>query len=75
MNGAGSAQLSPVDPTPSLDIGSVGFGYEGPVFDVFNNRQVGELSFDVYLRYSRSALESGMIPDYEMTYLARRWEF
>jgi len=72
---AGSAQLNPVDPTPGLNIGSVGFGYEGPVFDVFNQRQVGELSFDVYLRYSRSALESGMIPGYALTYRSSRWEF
>ena len=72
---AGNANLNAVDPTPSLDIAAVGFGYEGPAFSVFNDEQVGELSFDVYFRYARSAGGKGTLPGFELTYRASRWEF
>ena len=72
---AGNANQIPIDPIPDLNIAAIGFGYEGPVFNVFNTQQVGELSFDVYFRYVKSAGGSGTIPGYELTYQASRWEF
>jgi long-chain fatty acid transport protein len=72
---AGNANLIPIDPIPGLNIAAIGFGYEGPVFDVYNTKQVGELSFDVYFRYAQPAGGSGTVPGYELTYKASRWEF
>jgi long-subunit fatty acid transport protein len=72
---AGNANQIPIDPIPDQNIAAIGFGYEGPVFDVYNTKQVGELSFDVYCRYVKSAGGSGTIPGYELTYQFSRWEF
>lgn len=72
---AGDSGLNPLDPTPSLNIGTIGFGYEGPVFNAFTSQQAGEMSFDVYFRYARSGSGSGAIPGYDVLYKASRWEF
>jgi long-chain fatty acid transport protein len=72
---AGEASLNPIDPTPGLNIAAIGFGYEGPAFNVFTNEQSGELSIDIYLRYARSGSGAGTIFGYELAYRAPRWEF
>jgi long-chain fatty acid transport protein len=72
---SGNASLNPIDPVPGLNTASVGFGYEGPVFSLFSEKQIAELSFDVFFRYAYSAEGSGTIASDELTFRARRWDF
>ena len=72
---AGDANLDPVDPTPSLNAATVGFGFEGPVFNYYNNERAGELSLDVYLRYGKSGTGSGVVLGNELNFQSSRWEF
>jgi len=65
--------LNPLDPDLDRNIVSLGFGYEGPLFSVYDNRQVSELSFDVYLRYGFSEEKTSTLPGYEFTYGAHGW--
>jgi long-subunit fatty acid transport protein len=70
---AAPGYLNPLDPNLDQNIVSLGFGYEGPLFSVYDNRQVSELSFDVYLRYGFSKEKASTLPGHEFTYKAHSW--
>ena len=61
--------------SPGLDGNSVslGAGYEGPLFSVYDNRQVSELSFDIYIRYGSSGAHTSGLAGHEFTYRTRAW--
>jgi long-chain fatty acid transport protein len=68
-----AADLNPVDPDLTQDIISLGFGYEGPIFSVFNDQQIGELSFDVFVRRGLPRKGTSELPGYEFMYRADSW--
>jgi len=68
-----AAALNPVYPGLSQNIVSLGAGYEGPLFSVYDNRQVSELSFDVYLRYGFSEGGTSALAGHEFAYTTRGW--
>jgi long-chain fatty acid transport protein len=68
-----AANLTPVDPDLDQNIVSLGFGYEGPIFSVFNDKQIGELSFDVFIRYGFSKKGTSTVPGHELIYSAESW--
>lgn len=70
----GNSNQNPIDPVPDQNIAAVGFGYEGPVFSVYQDREIGELSFDVYFRYAFSRDGAFVAPAYGLNFQAQRWE-
>lgn len=66
--------LGPVYPDLARTVYSVGGGYEGPLFSIYDeDEMVGQLSLDVALRFSPVASASSGWPGLEMDYSARRW--
>ena len=62
------AALTPVYPDLGRNVFSVGFGYEGPLFSIWGDEKVSDLSFDLFLRYAAAAAGTSAFPGYEMTY-------
>jgi long-chain fatty acid transport protein len=63
---------------PDLDRGyySVGFGYEGPLFAIWDSTErVSDLSFDVFLRYAAATPGGSDFPGLELTYGSKRLMF
>jgi long-chain fatty acid transport protein len=67
------ADLNPVAPDLGQDILSLGFGYEGPLFSVFNDEQIGELSFDLFFRYGFPKKGTSTLAGTEFIYRANSW--
>jgi long-subunit fatty acid transport protein len=66
-------RLNPVYPDLDRNVVSLGFGYEGPLFSVYDNSQVSELSFDLFVRYGFSGEKASAVPGHEFTYGSRAW--
>lgn len=65
---------TPVYPDLDLNVYSLGFGYEGPLFSIRGNgKQVSDLSFDVFIRYATGgpAASAGL----GLTYNSSRLQF
>jgi long-chain fatty acid transport protein len=70
-----TAGRTPLYPDPRLRVYSFGAGYEGPMFSIWDEeRSVGRLLFDVYLRYATAGGGSASeLPGWEFVYRAKRW--
>ncbi len=71
---AGNSNQNPIDPVPDQNIAAVGFGFEGPVFSIYQDKEIGELSLDVYFRYALSRDGGFAASDYALSFQAQRWE-
>ena len=70
------AGRTPIYPDLDRNIYSLGFGYEGPLFAVWDSgERVSDLSFDVFLRYASAAPGASTFPGLEMTYGSSRLVF
>jgi long-chain fatty acid transport protein len=70
------AHRTMVYPDLARNIYSLGFGYEGPVFDIYGgDERVSDLSFDLFIRYAPAVPADSTYPGYEMTYSSRRIVF
>ena len=70
------AHLSPVYPDLAFNTYTFGFGYDGPVFSIFNDEEkINDLSFDVFLRYSSAAKAVSTVPGFEISYESNRLVF
>ncbi len=67
-----SVGLTPVCPDLDRNIYSLGFGYEGPVFSIWDNEKVSDLSFDVFVRYAAGERTLSTLPGYELAFSSRR---
>ncbi len=58
-----------IDPDLDRNIISLGFGYEGPLFSIWDQKKLGSmLSFDFYIQYVRSKAQTSSIPGFDITY-------
>ncbi len=70
------AHLSPVYPDLSAHVYTLGFGFDGPVFSIFNEEErINDLSFDLFIRYSSAAGATSALPGFEIAYDADRFVF
>ena len=71
-----AADLSPVYPDLAFNTYTFGFGYDGPVFSIFNDEEkINDLSFDIFLRYSSAARAVSTVPGFEIGYESNRLVF
>ncbi len=69
-----AAGRNPIYPDPDLNVYSLGFGYEGPLFSIWDEEKtVSQLSFDLFVRYASADESPSSLPGLEMTYGAKRW--
>lgn len=69
----GSADLSPLYPDLDRNVFSIGGGYEGPVYSTYEDEIIGQLSFDLFFRYSSAIGSPSTFPGLEMTYSDKGW--
>jgi long-chain fatty acid transport protein len=70
------AGRTPVYPDLDRDNYSVGFGYQGPLFAIWDTTEkVSELSFDVFLRYAAAKPGASTFSGLELTYDSKRLTF
>jgi long-chain fatty acid transport protein len=70
------AGRTPAYPDLDRDYYSIGFGYEGPLFAIWDNTErVSDLSFDVFLRYATASPGPSAFPGLELTYGSKRLMF
>jgi long-chain fatty acid transport protein len=71
---AATTDLGPVYPDLARTVYSLGGGYEGPLFSIYDTDEtIGQLSLDVALRYSPATAVVSTLPGLEFTYSSRRW--
>jgi long-chain fatty acid transport protein len=71
-----TADLSAVYPDLDANIYTFGFGFDGPVFSIFNEEErINDLSFDLFIRYSSAAGATSALPGFEIAYDADRFIF
>jgi long-chain fatty acid transport protein len=69
-----AADRSPLYPDLDRNVYSFGGGYEGPMFSSFDeDKAIGQLSLDLFIRYSSADEFPSTLPGLEMTYGAKRW--
>jgi long-chain fatty acid transport protein len=69
-----SVDRSPLYPDLNRNVFSIGGGYEGPVFSPYSpDEAIGQLSFDLVVRYASASASPSTFPGLEMTYGANRW--
>ncbi|MEN6559542.1 MAG: outer membrane protein transport protein [Acidobacteriota bacterium] len=67
---------TPVYPDLERNVYSLGFGYEGPLFSIWDDgERVSDLSFDVFLRYASAVRGASAYPGGEMDYGSKRLVF
>jgi long-chain fatty acid transport protein len=67
----GGAEADMISPASiSLDSGiiSLGFGYEGPLFSLWSNEKISELSFDLYVQYVMGQEQASALPGMEVVF-------
>jgi long-chain fatty acid transport protein len=70
------AGRTPVYPDLDRNYYSLGFGYEGPLFSIYqDDERVSDLSFDVFLRYASAVPGPSAYPGLELTYESSRLTF
>jgi long-chain fatty acid transport protein len=68
------ADRSPVYPDLNRNVYSFGGGYEGPVFSIYDTEEaVGQLSLDLFVRYSAAGQSPSTLPGMELMYGSKRW--
>ncbi len=68
------ADRSPVYPDLERNSFSIGGGYEGPIFSIYDTEEaVGQLSLDLFVRYSAAEESPSTLPGLELNYGAKRW--
>lgn len=72
---AEESELTPVYPDLDRNVLSLGFGYDGPLFSIWGDERVSDLSFDLFLRYAAAASGTSAYPGFEMTYDSNRLVF
>jgi long-chain fatty acid transport protein len=68
-----TAHLNPVNPDLGQSAISLGFGYEGPLYAMGEERQISELSLDAFVRYAFFDAQTSSLPGYELAYKGNRW--
>jgi len=71
---AADADRTPLYPDPGFTVYSLGAGYEGPTFTIWDPDEIGSyLSLDFFVRYATSRTVSSAHDGFDLTYGARRF--
>jgi long-chain fatty acid transport protein len=71
---AATTDITPLYPDLARNVYSVGGGYEGPLFSIYDSDEaIGQLSLDIALRYSPASPATSTLPGMELAYASRRW--
>lgn len=73
MSAAETRTLNPVYPDLDRTILSLGFGYEGPFFSIWDRKEMGRISVDVFFQYARAKKTTSSLLPVELTYDGNRW--
>lgn len=66
--------IHPVFPDLETNILSLGIGYNGPAFSIWDYEEsIGGISLDVYFQYGFSPNSTSELPEFPATYHASRW--
>jgi long-chain fatty acid transport protein len=63
------ANLTAVYPDLALNVYTLGLGFDGPVFSIFNEEEkINDMSIDVFVRYSSAIPATSTLPGFEIGY-------
>ena len=65
--------LSPINPDLDQQVFTLGLGYEGPLFSIWDYEEQGGFSFDVYLKYMMSEEKQSDLPGFKFVYDTDYW--
>jgi long-subunit fatty acid transport protein len=65
--------VDPINTDLDQHIITVGLGYEGPMFSIWDFEEQGGLSFDVYLQYRMSEEQESSLAGFQYVYDTDRW--
>ena len=69
-----AAGRTPLYPDPGFKIYSVGAGYEGPLFSIWDtDRAVSLLTLDLFVRYATADAATSTVSGLDLIYGAKRW--
>lgn len=60
--------VHPIYPDLDRQIVSFGFGFEGPLFSIWNQKSMGELSLDLYVQYVMTEAQASSLPGFSFTF-------
>jgi long-chain fatty acid transport protein len=67
------AHLTPVYPELAASVYTLGIGFDGPVFSIFDeDERINDMSIDFFVRYSSAAAARSTVPGFEIAYDADR---
>lgn len=52
---------------------SLGFGYQGPFFSIWDRKQMGEIAVDLFFQYAWAKKRASLPPGVELTFAGNRW--
>jgi long-subunit fatty acid transport protein len=68
-----TSDLNPVYPDLERTIMSLGFGYEGPFYSIWDRKEMGQFLIDVFFQYAWAKKRTASPPSVELTYEGNRW--
>jgi len=68
-----AGDLNPVYPDLDRTVLSLGFGHEGPFYSIWDRKEMGQISADVYFQYIWAKKTTSSLSPVEMTYQGDRW--
>ena len=60
--------IHPVIPDLDKNLISLGFGYVGPLFSIWDDTKLNDFSFDIFVQYMFSKDKTSSLPGYEFTF-------
>ena len=68
QSAADADMISPASISLNRRVISLGFGYEGPLFSIWSNEKISELSFDLYGQYIMGQEQASALPGMDMVF-------
>jgi long-subunit fatty acid transport protein len=68
-----TSDLNPVYPDLDRTVMSLGFGYEGPFYSIWDRKEMGQFLVDVFFQYAWAKKRTASPPAVELTYEGNRW--
>lgn len=70
----GAAGRTPLFPDTGMTVYSLGAGYEGPLFAIWDPKEaISDLSLDLFVRYAASDTVTSPLPAFDLVYHGDRW--
>jgi len=68
-----ASDLNPVYPDLGRTILTLGFGYQGPFYSIWDRREMGRFSIDTFFQFAWAKSTTASPPSIELTYGGHRW--